>query len=102
MYQFTTPTLTIGFPAEQLPVGDISSLVVTIVQGNNRLELTLADVTLDTETNSIGVSLSQEQTGQFEKGFIRLQVHIKAGTAAYCTDVKQLMVNENIHGKVIG
>lgn len=63
IYRGTTPTIEIAFPA-MMPVASFAQVWVTIVgvKEEFRLEYDIQDFTIDDETNSIYMKLSQEDT----------------------------------------
>ena len=102
MYQYTTPTITITIP-EALDVSEITALVVVLQQGPRSLEKTLDDsnVQLDTENNAITITLTQEETGAFEAGTVKIQCHILVGNTAYATNEMIAPIHNNLHKEVI-
>lgn len=100
MYRYTTPTITISIP-NSLPVGDITSLVVVLMQDGRKMEKTLTDVSLDGSGNTIVLTLSQEETGALETGTVKIQCHILVGDTAYATNEMILPVYRNLHNEVI-
>ena len=100
MYQFTTPSLIIKIPTT-VPVNTMTALVVTLQQDALVMEKTLDDVQLDNTHNTIGIVLSQEETGAFGVGMVKVQCHILVGTDAYATNIMTVCVGKNLHGEVI-
>lgn len=81
----------------------MTSLVVTFEQktANVKIRKSLDDVQLDSSENLIIVSLTQEETGRFNPEPVKVQCHIKIGSAALATYEMEVDVYENINGKVI-
>lgn len=82
----------------------MTSLVVTFEQktANVKIRKSLDEVQLDSSENLIIVSLTQEETGRFNPDRpVKVQCHIKIGSAALATDEMEVAVHENINGKVI-
>ena len=101
MYQYTTPTISITIP-DSLDVSDMTSLVVTLLQGKKKLEKQLTDVQLDTVNNASTFVLTQEETGMFDpSNLVAIQCHILVNDTAYATNIMSAQIGLNIHGKVI-
>ena len=100
MYQYTTPSITISIP-ESLLVTSIDKMVVTLKQGDIKLEKTEEQVSYDTANNSVFFSLTQEETGMFKAGTVYVQCHILVGDTAYATQIMKANIFRNIHGEVI-
>lgn len=96
MYQYTTPTINITIPSDY-DVSTIDDLVITLAQDDTTLEKTFDDVTLDTENNMITVVLTQEETGSFDIGTIKVQAHIKIGSTVYATSIMKVSMRYNLH-----
>lgn len=77
MYRYTTPTLPITI--EGIDFSEVDYFRIAIERGDNELLFTVNanDESVDAETNTIYISLTQEQTAQFEEGYVRIQARIK-------------------------
>ena len=100
MYQFTTPTITIKIP-QDVSVGSIDSLAVVIQQDDIKLVKNLLSCILEPDDNTITITLSQQETGDFKPGTIYVQAHILVGNTAYATQIMKADIFRNIHGEVI-
>lgn len=69
MRRGTTPTLRIT--VEGIQVESLTSIFLTLKQGNTELEKT--NVEVDTENNRLIAELSQEETLMFDEGGVRVQ-----------------------------
>ena len=69
MRRGTTPTLRITVEGVQLD--SLTSIFLTLKQGNTELEKT--NLEIDAEHNVMSVDLSQEETLMFDEGGIRVQ-----------------------------
>lgn len=97
MYQYTTPTITITMP-ENVDVSDIDGLYIPFFQGKTELfHRELNDVTIDSENNTIIISLTQEETGACSVGTLTFQCHFKIGDVAYATNKLSTSVKDNLH-----
>ena len=83
MIRGTTPTLTMKLPSE-VSVSDISSATISIEQsGKEKITKTLPKMTKDTETNTLAVKLTQEESLSLSaknKAFVQLKVKTNNGT----------------------
>lgn len=100
VYQFTTPLVSIEMP-EDIPVASIDKLVVTLKQDAIKLCKSNSEVLLDSETNSVIVSLTQEETGAFRKGQMSVQLHFSVDGEVMASDTAWITVDENIHGEAL-
>ena len=71
--QFTTPTFTLTFTEQGLDLTQAQKLFVTIQQGLHKLTKSMED--LDVGEKTIGVYLSQEETGSFTIGKVKFQAN---------------------------
>lgn len=83
---------------------DLKEIIVTIRQavGNVKVEKRGADVTVDAENASIGIFLSQEETGLFSVGDAPIQVNILHNDMERDTTAKGVLkVWDNLHPEVM-
>lgn len=82
------------------PLGDYEHIVISIVQGGKRIDLTEADVGV--EGNTIHVHLTQEQTGQFREGSASTQVNVYYVDTERDVSVKgTIEVRDNLYKQVM-
>lgn len=101
-YRYETETLTIQLdPADALT--DFKDVVVSIHQQNGaKLDRFAADLDIDAEAGTIGIYLSQEDTGQFKAGTATVQVNIYfVDTERDTTATGQITVYNNLYPKVM-
>lgn len=104
MIPYTTPTFIIKLIDAEGYLANTVSLRVDIRQQDVILSKDLEDVTIDAASNSIGIFLSQKESGKFlyKKGDIEFQVHglLNDGTA-WKTIVVEVPVKKTLTKEVI-
>lgn len=71
--QFTTPTFTLTFRADGLNLTEASNVYVTFKSKVNSITKSGEDLTIGEKT--IGVNLTQEETGRLGMGDVRIQAN---------------------------
>lgn len=71
--QYTTPTFTLTFSEQELDLTEAKNVYVTFTSGE--YELTKEDEDITVGEKSIEVYLSQEETGNFRRGEVEIQVN---------------------------
>ena len=101
----TTPTFIITLKNAQDYLINTQYIRVDIRQQDVLLTKKNQDITIDTESNSIIITLSQKQSTKFlyKKGNIEFQVHglLKDGVTAWKTYVVQTSVDKTLSKEVI-
>lgn len=84
-------------------IDSITALRVTFAQPyyNVKVQKELDDVTIDSDAKTITIPLTQEDTLQFRKGRLKLQLKWIRGEDVINTEVTELYVDEDIDGEVI-
>ena len=103
MRRGTTPTLVLEMPGE-IPVKDLSELVLSIQQKNNEvIEKRLFDMSVDEMTNTLEVVLMQEETLLLQDSRIAdVQVKVKlADDSVIASEVIRVPVSEILNEEVI-
>ena len=101
MYRGTTPTLFLELDTE-LVFDNLSEMWVTFKSPSVEITKTLSEVTFDSTTNKIIVSLSQEETLQFFKGVVEVQVRLLTESGlAYATTIENVDVGRILKEGVI-
>lgn len=75
MRRGTTPTVTIKITG--ISVDLLSTIFVTFKQGQKEVTKDNQDTTIDVDSNSLKVSLTQEETLLFQKGQVGVQIRAK-------------------------
>lgn len=90
MIRGTTPTL--RFKVEGADFSEVATLYITLKQNTKFLEKHLEDTEIDDDT--LIISLTQEETLQFQKGAIQAQVRFtNSDGKAYATNIISFMVD---------
>lgn len=101
MRRATTPTHTFIFP-EKIQVTSVTEALLTYSQcGVNKLEKKLSDLSINAETNSFSIKLSQEETTKFAPGKALIQVRIKIGDATLASQMIWLPVKPVLDSEVM-
>lgn len=90
MRRGTTPTL--RFKVKGIGVEELESIYITLKQGNKELTRETEDVTVDKDENRLIITLSQEETLNFNDGVCQLQLRAvtdKGGAIASSIVTKQ-------------
>ena len=105
MIPATTPTFILILKNADGYLADTISLRVDIRQQDILLTKKMSDLIIDTENNSIGITLSQKESAKFlyKKGNIEFQVHglLADGQTAWKTYVVQVPVDKTLSKEVI-
>ena len=102
MIRTTTPTHILTFPFDP---ATIDELWVTYSQdGMIVMEKQLGDVTIDSEANTVEITLTQAETKQFNVsgGAVLLQVKARQGETVMASDVKTLRVLDVLNDELMG
>lgn len=98
MIPYTTPTFLIRIDeAQKNRLEDTDHIWVDFKQGN--LSLQKRDgITIDPQSGTIAVTLSQEESGKFREGMIEIQLHglMKDGVTAWKTFVSRVPVDRTL------
>lgn len=104
MFKGTTPTYTFTLP-EDIDLSSAESVYVTFSKTNYETILTKQDDELDIGTNTVSVYLTQDETLEFPKGDILIQLnwlYDDAGeTKRACSEVIMDKVKRNLVNEVI-
>lgn len=102
MYRGTTPTVVIEIPNE-IPVSSITVAYLSFEQNKRKvIEIPLEDMDLDTENNTLSVTLSQEQTLKFENNvMVMYQLRLGVDGAYYATNIWEVPAERIIKDGVI-
>ena len=96
----TTPTLELVVPIEKLDLADVTNLLIPISQRNEVLVLKdLGDVVIDSQENTIGVYLTEEETFRFDVGNTEIQLIYWIGDLKYATSVATFRFNKILYEK---
>ena len=76
MYRSTTPTLVLRVKNDDFDMGKIETCHVTLKSESNGHELLITNPDIDEDEQTISVTLTQEQTLEFELGSIKIQVKL--------------------------
>lgn len=105
MIPATTPTFILTLKNADGYLADTISLRVDIRQQDVLIQKEMEDLVIDTETNSIGITLSQKESAKFlyKKGNIEIQVHglLSDGETAWKTYVVDTPVDKTLSKEVI-
>ena len=75
--RISTPTVTYYVDDDNFDISRVKKATMYIKSVNESASLSIENPTIDLETKSFSVHLSQEQTKMFSLGSIEVQVHIK-------------------------
>ena len=101
MYRGTTPPITITLPQEYA-VSNITTAYLSFAQnGVKKLEKSLSEMQLDTDTNSLSLVLTQEETLAFAPSVISFQLRFLYDGMAYATQTWKTPVEAIIKDGVI-
>ena len=96
----TTPTFVITLKNADNYLKDTIALRVDIRQQDVLIQKEMNQLVIDTETNSIGITLSQKETNKFlyKKGNIEFQVHglLSDGQTAWKTYVVDTKIDKTL------
>lgn len=96
----TTPTLELIVPPDKLNLSDVTSLLIPISQRNEVLVLKdMGEVLVDTQENTIGIYLTEEETLKFEVGNAEIQLIYWIDTAKYATSIATFRFNKILYEK---
>lgn len=105
MIPATTPTFILTLKNADGYLADTISLRVDIRQQDVLIQKEMKDLVINTETNSIGITLTQKQSAKFlyKKGNIQFQVHglLSDGETAWKTYVVNTPVDKTLSKEVI-
>ena len=103
MIRGTTPTITMTLP-EEIPVDEVTAAVFSIAQaGQEIISKNLSELTADATSNTLAVTLLQEDTLALDKDIVA-EIQIKVKTNAervLASDIIRTPVNRIINGEVI-
>lgn len=105
MIPATTPTFILRLKNADGYLADTISLRVDIRQQDVLIQKKMEDLVIDTEANSIGITLTQKQSAKFlyKKGNIEFQIHglLSDGKTAWKTYVVDAPVDKTLSKEVI-
>lgn len=100
-YRFETTNIVLEFTPEGI-LDNYKHIIVSILQKQTKIDLTEDELNIDTSNDKITLSLTQEQTSQFEVGKALIQVNIyyndkqrNVSTMGY------INIYDNLYNKVI-
>ena len=103
MIRGTTPTITMTLP-EEIPVDEVTAAVFSIAQaGQEIISKKLSELTADATSNTLAVTLLQEDTLALDKDVVA-EIQIKVKTNAervLASDIIRTSVDRIINGEVI-
>lgn len=84
-------------------IDSITALRVTFAQPEYgiKVQKELSDVTIDEEEKTITIPLTQEDTLQFHKGRLKIQIKWIRGDDVINTEASQIYVDDDFDGEVI-
>lgn len=102
MYRGTTPTLYLELETE-LDLSNIAEMWVTFKSPTVEVTKTLSnnEITFDSETNTVTVVLSQEDTLSLYNGEAEVQIRFKINDLAYATDIAKVDIQKILKEGVI-
>lgn len=101
MYRGTTPTLFLELDTD-LSLTDISEMWVTFKTSTVEVTKSLSDVSIDDETKTIVVSLTQEETLKLYNGNCEVQVRFRdESNLAYATTIADVNIGRILKEGVI-
>lgn len=101
MIRGTTPTIKIQIDPEELALEQVTSLLVPIVQRGEVIVLkNETEVDIDTDENSIGIFLTEEESLAFETGNAEIQLiywvgDVKSASAIATFRVTRILYEED-------
>ncbi len=99
MRRATTPIHSFTFPDDVL-VGDVTEALITYSQnGNTILEKTLTDLTPNIDNNVFRLALTEDETRLFAPGKALIQVRVKIGDGALCSQMIWLTVKPTLNSE---
>ncbi|MBR3673984.1 MAG: hypothetical protein IKN65_06875 [Clostridia bacterium] len=105
MIPATTPTFILRLKNADGYLADTISMRVDIRQQDVLIQKNMEDLVIDTETNSVGITLTQKETAKFlyKKGNIEIQIHglLSDGETAWKTYVVDVPVDKTLSKEVI-
>ncbi len=101
MYRYTTPTLPITI--ESIDFSDVQTFRIAIEQKNTEMlkVIDVDDETVDAETNTIYVPLTQEETASFKEGYVEVQARIVFLSGAVMATKKAKVAVNDVLDEVI-
>lgn len=102
MYRGTTPTIAIKLNTD-IKLESLKQIWVTFDNGGGKvITKSIEDVVIDTDSQKLKVSLTQEETLSFTGASIDIQVRILTDTdVALATPIKSLPVSRVLEGGII-
>ena len=102
MYRYTTPTLPITIEGLDFTEVDYFRIAIELGQTELLFVVPADDETVDAETNTIYVSLTQEQTAALKEGLAKVQARIKYNSGAVqATNMASVAVNKVLDEVII-
>ena len=105
MIPVTTPTFILTLKNADGYLADTISLRVDIRQQDVLIQKKMEDLIIDTQSNSIGITLTQKESAKFlyKKGNIQFQIHglLSDGQTAWKTYVVDVPVDKTLSKEVI-
>lgn len=103
MRRGTTPTITMTLP-EEIHISEITAAAFSIAQaGEEIISKHLSDLTADATSNTLEVTLSQEDTLALDKDIVaEIQLKVKTNSeSVLVSDIIRASVDRIINGEVI-
>lgn len=101
MYRGTTPTLYLELETD-LELEEVAEMWVTFKTPSVEVTKTLDEIIIDTETNVVTVTLTQEDTLSLYRGIAEVQVRIRMNSdLAYASEIAQIDVEKVLKEGVI-
>ena len=100
MYRGTTPAFDFKLNTD-IDLEQVEALYVTFKSRSKELSFDRDGCTINNETKTISVRLTQEQTLQFGAGNVSVQIRLRVGKEAYATPVKNIDISQILKDGVI-
>lgn len=97
--KFTTPTFTLTFSEQTLDLRNAQNVYVTFLSGDYCLTKTGEDLVISEK--SIGVRLSQEETGNFKKGEVKIQANWTINGNRVASEIAKADITDQLLAEVI-
>ena len=105
MIPVTTPTFILTLKNADGYLADTISLRVDIRQQDVLIQKKMEDLIIDTQSNSVGITLTQKESAKFlyKKGNIQFQIHglLSDGQTAWKTYVVDVPIDKTLSKEVI-
>lgn len=93
MKRGTTPTISIS--VEGVELSYLKDIYISVKQDNNIITKTGENITIDNDSGTIGVYLTQDETLSFRPGYVFIQLRATTtGGNVIASDVQQISIDE--------